>query len=349
MSISSSAGLLRWPSELAIWAVRGRVLQWITDCVGTQLSLLSRSIRELYIDRNLPKSGMPQALLAGLMVARCRIVSARICVNGVSYDFAGPAKDPVDVPLLLQADDADWSAAMSFNPLSATPSIFLALATCLAGEIPFDRFTIHPDASPKQPDWRLQFGAIFNDPASKKAATTIRNVCLSSSGLGFDARAVLPWGGLIGKPQVSEARYLVEVQLSPQDNDPAVPAKSLPPEPPLLVLPDLERIDDARFAPVRDDYLAAFESLENLLSAMATSKTGPECPSGLASSSLTPTLSPASPGTSASRPGSKGFMTTFQFDPCAWLLTLTDQASGITDASPSRGSHLSPSAGHRTW
>ena len=206
-----------------------------------------------------------------------------------------------------------------------------ALATCLAGEIPFDRFTVHPDASAKQPDWRLQF-IMFNDPSSKKAATTIHNVCLSSSGLGFDARGRSLWGGFIGMPQVSEARYLVEVQLSPQDNDPAVPAKSLPAEPPLLVLPDLERITEPSFIQAQRDYVTAFRALENLLKRGV--KDGPSMPFW---SRLEQADSDTLSGFSwdiRKRAGTKTFETTFQFDPGAWLLTLTDQARGILDASP---------------
>jgi hypothetical protein len=299
-------------TDPALWAAHVRILQWVTDPQGCEDRWFSRALRELYVDRVPPASPAPQALLGVTLVARCRLLTVRVTVNGVRSDYLGPVTNPVDVDLLLQADDSDWSA-------TSGSTVNLGEAVCLAGEIPFDRFPIHPTAPPGQVRWTTRFPFLQN----------ARNEALSSSGIMVDAQAVLPWSRP-GDPPVSEARYIVEVALPPAD-----PADSQTTA--LVVLPDLDRIDDARYKQARADYLAAFAALARSFR--------PVPPAGDSTlrkrprwSSLDPSAGPnVLPGFSWSMKSDQGGANprnSFQFDPGAWRLALSDQPDGVPGVSP---------------
>src|SRR5205807_1582698 len=108
-------GPRRKPTEPALWAVRARLLQWATDTQGTENSWYSRACRLLFIDRKQAASPAPQILLPGTFVARCRILTARITINGLTFGLAAPRDAPVDVDLLLWAEDGDWSSIFGQN------------------------------------------------------------------------------------------------------------------------------------------------------------------------------------------------------------------------------------------
>jgi hypothetical protein len=308
-------GPARSADEHAIWAVLARVLQWVTDTHGTELPWFSRALRQIYVDRNLPARPAPQALLPGMLLARCRILTARIRVNGVAFEYAGPTDDPVDVDLLLEADDADWARARTVNPAGQISVTQLFKATCLAGEIPIDRFTVHPNAPSSQPDWTTQFP--FLSGAARKA--------LSSSGLMLDATAVFPWSDP-ARP-ISRARYLVEIRLP----------KGADATPPLVVLPDLERLDDAPYRQAKADYVAAFALLAQQLSPINRPPAS-EAPRTLLSwSSLEPTNPSFLPGFywDVRLPdGATTPVNTFEIEPGAWRLALFDQPLRVQGVSP---------------
>ena len=311
-------GPRRSPDEPAIWAVRARLLQWATDAHGVEDPWYSRACRQLFVDRRRPASPAPQALLPGMLVARCRILTARISINGLAFDYAGPANGPVDVDLLLHADDADWSNIQLDDSDAASRAfskVHLNEAVCLAGEIPFDAFVVHPDAPANQPSWASRFATILGQ---------VGHAALSSSGLAFEARAILPWSKP-GAASISKARYLAEVALPPDGQ----------PTPTLVVLPDLDRLDDPPYRQARPDFLEAFASLAAMLQ--------PE-PSEGASTRNRPRWVGLEPTGGAELPGFSWIMTSglqgqspansFRFDAGAWRLALTDQPSRVAGVSP---------------
>ena len=302
-------GPRRGPTNVALWAVNARLLQYVTDSQSVETPWLSRAVRELFIGRR-PAAGFGvPTLLPGTMIAVCRIRTARITINGVQFDFLAPSGTPVDMALLLQAEDPDWTQAASGNAM-------LSRVICLAGEIPFDRFVTHPSSPPGQPKWPTRLPFLDN----------VRNVALSSSGLVLDARAKLPWTPS-GTAPISEARYLVEVRL-PVDTDETTP---------LVVLPDLERLDDARYRAARADYNQAFADLARMLQPSTDPAADPTLRRRLRWSSLELTDPSSLPGFSwdvRSKLQGVGATNTFRFDPGAWTLLLTDQPVRVPGLSP---------------
>src|SRR5262245_19854468 len=84
-------GPRRDPEEVAIWAVYARLLAWVTQTHGTEDSWTSRAMRNLFVGRHAPPD-LP--LLPGTMIARCGIFTARVTVNGVSFDYLAPRHSP---------------------------------------------------------------------------------------------------------------------------------------------------------------------------------------------------------------------------------------------------------------
>src|SRR4051794_36114083 len=79
-------GPRRGPANLALWAVNARLLQWVTATHAVEGRWLSRAVRELYVDRSPAAGFAAPTLLPGTIVAFCRIRTARITINGLSFD-----------------------------------------------------------------------------------------------------------------------------------------------------------------------------------------------------------------------------------------------------------------------
>jgi hypothetical protein len=325
-------GPRRTPAEPALWAVRARLLQWATDTRGIEDSWYSRAGRLVFIDRKPAASPAPQILLPGTFVARCRILTARININGLSFDLAGPTEAPVDVDLLLWAEDGDWSSIFGQNDDSAPVNaqfakVHLNRAVCLAGEIPFSAFTVHPDMPQGSAPWSSRLEKVGNNPI----LTHVADPAFSSSGLAFEAQAVLPWSP--AGSSISVARYLAEVVLAPDGS----PPPQVPPTPELVVVPDLERLDDPKYAPAKVDYLNAFADLATIL--QPEPLLGPH-----QSTRQRPRWVRLEPTASGILPGFAWFLDSdllgqsaaarFQFDGGAWRLALSDQPAGVAGVSP---------------
>jgi hypothetical protein len=294
-------GPRRDSDEPALWAVLVRLLQWATATQGTEDPWWSRALRQFYIDRN-PPAGQT-VLLPGMMIGRCRVLTARITINGLSFDYEAPFDSPIDVDLLLQAEDSDWGQGFQLQE-----------AVCLAGEIPFDRFVVHPDAPPDQGDWKARFPFLQQ----------LGNVALSSSGLVFDANATVPWRNTTD-PTISLARYIVEVML-PRGTDAA---------PPLLVLPDVERIDDGPYRQARTDYIKAFTELAGMLQPEPVNPASTRRRPRWVSLELTnPVSLPGFSWTMRSDDQGQNAVNSFRFDSGVWRLSLTDQPLRVPGVSP---------------
>ena len=319
-------GPRRKQDEPALWAVLARLLQWTTNPHGIEAPWYSRAIRQLYVDRTRPANPLPQYLLPGMLIARCRILTARISVHGHPFDYAAPSDKHIDVDLLLTCDDTCWRALSEVVINLPVPTVRLLEAVCLAGEIPFDQFGIHPNASAGQGSWTSRF-PMFQD---------ISNVALSSSGLIFDAKATTIWSKP-GEPPISRARYVAEICL-PADRDDAVP--------PLVIVPDLERIGDAAYSQARTDYFASFAQLAQYLQpnlAPVTAGTTPRLPQW---SSLELTDPVKLPGFSwrmtVDRGDGKTPVNSFRFDAGAWRLALSSQPARVPGVIPSGVLSVSP-------
>jgi hypothetical protein len=220
-------GPRRRANEPALWAVSAHLLEWKTANTGGGGDWWSRSARNVFIDRVAsPIPPNAPTNLPGTIIARCRIRGARLNVLGTDHDFL-PSGAATDVELLLQAAPGDWT--------QVGREVRLLQAVCVGGSIPMDRMT------PKGASW----SKLFESTLSAFAELT-----LSSSGLIVDAEAKLPWM----PDHLPEARYLIEVRLPDDPNDP---------EPPLVVLLDNERLVD--FPDAEAAYRRAFATLGGIL------------------------------------------------------------------------------------
>jgi hypothetical protein len=307
-------GPRRGPTNTALWAVVARILAWATKTHETEPGWLSRGLRTLYTSA-VPAPSLPSlTLFPGTLVARCRILTARITINGLSFDYQAPDATPVDTTLLLQTDNDDW--------VGDNPNAFLwSEAVCVGGQIPFDSFVRHPQAPVDQASWTTRF-PFFQDGS-------VTSAVLSSSGLGFEAQALLPWGPMpTGKTAVKPAPYLVEVRLPTNPSDETSP---------LVVLPDLERLADPKYRQASAGFLAAFAALVKGVSPRPDDAT-PTHPAGLlrwVSLDLTvPGTIPSFFWDMRSKANGQHAISRLLFDPGTWTLRVSDQPLGFPGVNP---------------
>ncbi len=302
----------------ALWATYAELLSWTTITSTTEPRWISRAMRSLYVGETPASQLVPPALVPGTVVARVRIYTARIFINGLQYDYQVASGAPVDVTLALQSENADWIRIAT--PNGVAPSSRLVQAVCVAGEIPFGRFVRHPQAPASQGKWeeRLLFLKDIQSPV------------LSSSGLAFDAQTKLPWGpGLDHETVISASPYLLEVRL---------PNNTTELTSPLVALPDRERLAARRYDGARSEFQSAFRTLADALNQLKP-------------------VSPLAPGTQPrwstfelnDRRAVPGFywdmrmqdpplpsvaVNTLRFEPGVWSLVFADQPLGVPNLTP---------------
>jgi hypothetical protein len=295
-------GPRRRNTDLALWAVRVRLLAWMTNSNVNEVA--SRGIRDIYTDiAGAP--GFPNGtLLPGTMVARCRVLTARININGISFDYQAPSGTQVDVLLLLQAENSNWTF---------TGQARLGNTVCLGGQIPFDRFVRHFLVPQGAPEWKSRLPFLYR----------IENEVLNSSGIAMDAQTLLPWGA---DTAVAAIPYLLEV---------AQPGDATDETPALIALPDIERFNDIRYRPGISAFRDRFAALGNAFQ--------PEVPGDttlrrrLRWSSLELTDPANMPGffwDIRSKLNGVQPVNRFRFESGTWNLMLTDQPPRVVGVTP---------------
>lgn len=303
----------------ALWATYAELLSWTTITSNTEPQWISRAMRSIYVGETPASQLIPPALTPGTVVARVRIHTARILINGVQYDYQVASGPPVDVTLALQSENADWIRLATPNGIA--PASRLVQAVCVAGEIPFGRFVRHPQAPVSQGKWEDRLTTFLTD---------IQSPVLSSSGLGFDAQTKLPWGpGSNNETIISASPYLLEVRL---------PNNTAELTSPLVALPDRERLAARRYDAARSQFQSAFRTLADALNQLKP-------------------VSPLVPGTRPrwstfelnDRRAVPGFywdmrmqdpplpvvaVNTLRFEPGVWSLVFADQPLGVPNVTP---------------
>jgi hypothetical protein len=203
-------GPRRAPGLPPLWVADVVLRMWTTHTQRLETGWYSRGLRSLYVSAE-PVTGVPglprPTLLPGTAIARCRILSVVVTVNDQPFTFVAP--DGADATLLLQAENGDWTGeVLGTNP--RVPRFTLKEAVCVGGQIPFGNFRQSP-----APGGKIAWKKWFPDTFLRDISAPV----LSSSGLAFDACAVLGWGP---PPQaetvVNTAPYLLEVVIDRLDD-----------------------------------------------------------------------------------------------------------------------------------
>jgi hypothetical protein len=236
------------PTPAALWIAQAQLRAWTTQTGATEDPWLNAAARNLFVHWPKTTGTIGLVLRPGLILVKCRILSAQITMGTVTYNLSSQdGSTPVDTVLLLETRADNWvqpgldSSQLVPGPIDSNGAQF----RCVGGEFPIQNLTqinsVDTTRNPSPPPWANQLPML----------SQLANPFLTADGFTTEGQASFPWQSKL----ISNARYLVQVQLARPNKTPSAP---------LLVICDRERLSD--YKPAATDLLSSFTNLAAIVS-----------------------------------------------------------------------------------